>query len=297
MRSSVDTGSVSPRLDGPSRPVAARDSGLRLPLLLLSAVVLWLPHRHSRQLRRSLPGHIGAAVPSLGRAAAGECRGGIAGLRLGVSLRVRAGFIGQISPVKVRLPSWVGYFRYVVLVGLVLLLPLLLGLRGIPFEEQAISICRLCPAGALEAGMPYSVRSLVAGQGWLMSGVKSGILLTFVLAALVVHRPWCRLFCPLGALLGLFNRWSLFHLLYNPQACTECSLCRSRCAMGVYVDEKVNVSGCIRCLECTTCGALEPRFAWPARAEPISKAPRQVVGLNGWPLSGNQRDTFWRTFR
>jgi len=29
--------------------------------------------------------------------------------------------------------------------------------KGIPFEKQAISICRLCPAGALEAGVPYSV--------------------------------------------------------------------------------------------------------------------------------------------
>jgi polyferredoxin len=171
--------------------------------------------------------------------------------------------LGRISSRKVYVPGWLGYTRYVVLVGLVLLLPMILGFKGIPYEEQVVSICRLCPAGALEAGLPYSIRSLVAGHGWLMSWFKSGILLLFLGAAIFVHRPWCRLFCPLGGFLALFNRLSLFHLRFNPKECVECNLCRSRCAMGVKVDEKVNVAGCIRCLECTTCGAIEPSFALP----------------------------------
>jgi polyferredoxin len=176
--------------------------------------------------------------------------------------------LGKIVPRKISLPGWVGYFRYVVLVGLVILLPVILGFRGIPFEKQVISICRLCPAGALEAGLPYSVQSFMAGHGWVMSWTKSLILLAFLAAALFVHRPWCRMFCPLGGFLALFNRFSLFHLRYNPKECVECNLCRSRCSMGVKVDQKVNVSGCIRCLECTTCGAIEPCFALPKK-EPV----------------------------
>ncbi len=125
---------------------------------------------------------------------------------------------------------------------------MILGYKGIPFEKQVVSICRLCPAGALEAGVPYSVQSLLEGHGWMMSGLKTGILLAFLAAMLFVHRPWCRIFCPLGGLLALFNRFSLFHLRFNPQQCVECNLCRSRCAMGVKVDQAVNVSGCIRCL-------------------------------------------------
>jgi ferredoxin-type protein NapH len=177
--------------------------------------------------------------------------------------------LGKIVPWKITLPGWVGYFRYVVLVGLVLLLPVILGAKGIPFDKQTISICRLCPAGALEAGLPYSVQSVMAGHGWVMSGLKTGILIGFFAVALFVHRPWCRIFCPLGGFLALFNRFSLFHLRYNPKECVECNLCRSRCSMGVKVDQKVNVSGCIRCLECTTCGAIEPCFALPQKtAEP-----------------------------
>jgi polyferredoxin len=176
--------------------------------------------------------------------------------------------IGKIPTRKISLPSWVGYFRYVVLVGLVLLLPAILGYHGIPFEKQAISICRLCPAGAVEAGLPYSVQSLIAGNGWLMSGLKTGILLVFLAAAVFIYRPWCRMLCPLGGLLAMFNRFSLFHLRFDPKKCVECNLCRSRCSMGVKVDQKVNVSGCIRCLECTTCGAIEPAFALPEKNPP-----------------------------
>lgn len=175
--------------------------------------------------------------------------------------------LGRIFPWKWTPPAWLGHLRYGVLVGVVLLLPMILGFRGIPYDEQTISICRLCPAGALEAGLPHSLESLAAGEGWVMSWFKTSILVAFVVAALFIHRPWCRIFCPLGGFLALFNRISLFHLRFDPKHCVECSLCRSRCSMGVKVDEKVNVSGCIRCLECTTCGALQPGFALPGRSE------------------------------
>jgi ferredoxin-type protein NapH len=181
--------------------------------------------------------------------------------------------LGRIPVRKFALPGWAGHIRFVVLIGLVLLLPAILGFKGIPFEDQVVSICRLCPAGALEAGVPYSIQSLLAGNGWLMSAFKSGILIAFFAAALFVHRPWCRIFCPLGGFLALFNRFSLFHLRFKAQECIECNLCRTRCQMGVKVDQKVNVSGCVRCLECATCGALEPCFAFPKDAS--APAPPQ----------------------
>jgi polyferredoxin len=121
----------------------------------------------------------------------------------------------------------------------------------------------LCPAGALEAGVPYSVQSLAAGTGWLMSGHKTVILAAFLGTALFVRRPWCRVLCPLGGLLALFNRFSLFHLRFRKHECVECNLCRTRCPFGVKLDQAVNVTGCVRCLECTACGAMEPAFARP----------------------------------
>jgi hypothetical protein len=69
-----------------------------------------------------------------------------------------------------------------------LLLPMILGYKGIPFEKQVISICRLCPAGALEAGVPYSVPKPDGRQRLDDERLKTGILLSFLAAALV-HSP------------------------------------------------------------------------------------------------------------
>lgn len=180
--------------------------------------------------------------------------------------------LARITPRKIQLPDWTGYGRYLVLVGLVLILPYWLGARGIPYEEQAVSICRVCPAGALEAGLPYSIQSWMNGGPWMMGGLKLGILLVFLGAAILIRRPWCRVFCPLGGLLALFNRFSLFHLRFRASACRECNLCRARCPMGVHVDEDLNAPGCVRCLECTTCGAIVPAFSRPA-AVPAGPCP------------------------
>jgi polyferredoxin len=178
--------------------------------------------------------------------------------------------LGRVRSRKWLIPAWLGNLRFAVLVGMVLFLPWYLGTRGIPYEDQAVSICRLCPAGALEAGVYYSVSSVVAGTGWVMSWYKVLILVVFLAAAVMIQRPWCRVLCPLGGFLSLFNRFSLFHLRFNPRNCVQCNLCRSRCAIGVKVDQRVNTRECIRCLECTTCGALEPAMAVPAESgEPV----------------------------
>ena len=48
--------------------------------------------------------------------------------------------------------------------------------------------------------------------------------------------------------------------------------------MGVKVDQKVNVSGCVRCLECSTCGALEPCFAVPDESPKPAPPPEPRSG-------------------
>jgi len=176
--------------------------------------------------------------------------------------------LSKVTRRKLTLPTWAGHLRYVVLIGLVLALPLFLGWRGVPYEEQTVSICRVCPAGALESGVPHSVQSVLYGGPWIMSWQKVVLLMVFLGAALVIHRPWCRLLCPLGGTLALFNRFSLFHLRFKAKECTECNLCRSRCSMGVKLDQQLNAPGCVRCLECVKCGAIETAFALPVDRKP-----------------------------
>lgn len=175
---------------------------------------------------------------------------------------------------KVRIPAWMGYGRYFVLVLLVVALPYVMGLGGKPYEEQSATICSWCPAGALEAGAPNVVSGVIKGDivansngleskdGFLYIGWrKAAIVGVFLVVGMVTLRPWCTIFCPLGGFLSLFNRISVFHLRFEHEACTQCNTCRSRCSYGVELDLAANTSRCLRCLECTTCGAISAKLA------------------------------------
>ena len=159
--------------------------------------------------------------------------------------------LGKVPTPKFTLLKWTGYSRYAVLVGLVVAVPYFWG------ADHALFICRVCPAGALEAALPNVVRaSLYEPQIVWPSAVKITITLLFLTAVLFTWRPWCRLLCPLGAIYGLFNRTSAFFLKFQPDKCTSCGECRKACRYGVAPGERANDPRCIRCLECTKCGAF-----------------------------------------
>ncbi len=44
-----------------------------------------------------------------------------------------------------------------------------------------------------------------------------------------ITRLWCRLLCPLGALLGVFSRFSIFGMKKDHEKCTGCNLCLLHC--------------------------------------------------------------------
>jgi polyferredoxin len=159
--------------------------------------------------------------------------------------------LGRVPVPKVRLPAWTGYMRYVVLVGLVLAVPFLWG------KEHPLFICSVCPAGAIEAAAPHMVQAAGAGQQIVWpNAIKLVVTVLVLTGAFVTWRPWCRLFCPLGAAYGLMNRASLVMLKFRGDRCIHCGLCRGPCRYGVTPEKRLNDSRCIRCLECTRCGAI-----------------------------------------
>jgi polyferredoxin len=61
------------------------------------------------------------------------------------------------------------------------------------------------------------------------------VLAGFVLllaASLLVTRLWCRLLCPLGAMLGVLARWSPLRLHKDESACSHCGRCTASCQGG-----------------------------------------------------------------
>jgi ferredoxin-type protein NapH len=178
--------------------------------------------------------------------------------------------VARIPTRKFQPPVWMTHFRYVVLVGLVLALPYFFGK-----DNNPLFFCRLCPAGAVEAALPVTVSSAFSGGGTVWPGpVKLVILVLFLGSMLFVWRPWCTLFCPLGAIFSLFNRTSFLFLRFHPSRCSDCRLCSKLCHYGGHSERRAGNLQCIRCMDCTRCGAVTLSHVFSPSKETEEPAPQ-----------------------
>jgi ferredoxin len=53
--------------------------------------------------------------------------------------------------------------------------------------------------------------------------------ITFLFLGMFYARPYCRIFCPYGVLLGWMSRFSRRHLSITPSECIKCKLCEDSC--------------------------------------------------------------------
>ncbi|MCD6359051.1 MAG: 4Fe-4S binding protein [Dehalococcoidia bacterium] len=138
-----------------------------------------------------------------------------------------------------RYASWIKYGVFAVLVVIA------------PILTSETLFCKLCPAGALEAGIPVvllnpEIRWLIGWHFW----AKIAILVAFLIAMAHIKRPFCRFVCPMGTLYSLFNRVSVVKLTVDKDKCIECGKCKQVCPMDIAVYLDANSPHCIRCMEC-----------------------------------------------
>ncbi len=166
------------------------------------------------------------------------------------------------------------YLKYVVLAVLVFLVPAFAaaetGVVPPPFCKY------ICPAGTLGGGIPLLLANpgLRQAAGWLF-GWKTLVLAAVAGLSVVIHRPFCRYLCPLGAFYSLFNRFSLYQLHLDQSKCVQCKKCERACPMGVEVTRDVNSPECIRCGACRRvcpAGAISASFGGGKRAAPPRSA-------------------------
>ena len=140
------------------------------------------------------------------------------------------------------------YGKYVVLAGLVGMGSLFLfgGFAKVP------AFCKyLCPSGTLLGALPLmaSNEALREQAGGLFFW-KLGILLILMLLSVKVYRPFCQYLCPLGAIYGWFNRFSLVQVRWEGERCTSCKACQRACPVGLAPEEISRSPECIRCGKC-----------------------------------------------
>lgn len=150
---------------------------------------------------------------------------------------------------KKKLWKWLTYVKYVLLAVFVVIMPVTmvneLGMSSPAFCEY------ICPAGTLEGGIPLlsTHPELRATLGALFS-VKACILIITLIGCLSVCRFFCKVMCPLGAIYGLLNKVSIYHMECNKKTCASCGKCHNICPMDVDPVKNPNSTECIRCGKC-----------------------------------------------
>ena len=99
-------------------------------------------------------------------------------------------------------------------------------------------------------------------------------------------RNWCKNLCPLGTLLGLLSRFSLFRRLPS-RLCPDCKSCNTFCPTG-FDEEILQKSDCILCMECKLkCTSQRVRFKWGWSHKTTGKIPAQVPHMERRVLLGS----------
>lgn len=150
--------------------------------------------------------------------------------------------LNRVPSPKLKIPQSYSYTKYLVLVILVLMVPLF-------FPASRFTFCYFCPAGTLESAIPWRFMGVSSGDN-LGFAIRVSILVFIIVLTILASRGFCRLFCPLGAVLSLFNKTSLFRMRLT-YPCNNCGVCAKKCPVGIDPVKDINTRECIRCLECT----------------------------------------------
>ena len=139
------------------------------------------------------------------------------------------------------------FFKYVVLVFFVFIVPITYAIRNVPLP----AFCKyICPIGTIEGGLGLLSNkvnnSLFSLLGPLFTW-KFLLMISIVVGSIFIFRLFCRFICPLGALYGLFNKISLFGVKVDEEKCTGCNLCVAQCKVDI---RHVGDQECIACGEC-----------------------------------------------
>ncbi len=149
---------------------------------------------------------------------------------------------------KSRITRALSWLKYVLLAVLAVAIPLWYGLaHDIPVP----GFCKyICPGGTLEGAIGLLSNPANADL-FSMLGIlftrKFVILMIIGLACIFCYRSFCRFICPLGAIYGLFNRFSLVSVRVDEDRCNGCGACVRSCGMDI---RRVGDHECINCAKC-----------------------------------------------
>lgn len=177
---------------------------------------------------------------------------------------------------KGRVTRALSWLKYVILVLLVIAVPLIAGMNGMPLP----AFCKyICPAGTVEGGVGLLAHPDNAAHfsmlGWLFTH-KFVLAVIIAAASVFVYRAFCRFLCPLGAIYGLFARLSLLGVKVDAPKCIDCGACLRRCPMDI------RCVGDRECIQCGACASVCPTKAIVWKCAAKTEKARKRRRILGW---------------
>ena len=112
---------------------------------------------------------------------------------------------------------------------------------------------------------------------WIKSGATFAVAAaTFAVVAVLAWkhgRTWCNTICPVGSVLGLFSRFSVFAPVIDTEKCRNCGLCGKQCKSSCInmKEHEIDYSRCVACMDCIeTCkeGAIHYACRYGKKGSP-----------------------------
>lgn len=99
-------------------------------------------------------------------------------------------------------------------------------------------------------------------------------LVVICVCAWIWGRGWCNTVCPVGSVLGLVSRFSLFKVSIDQSQCISCRKCEKGCKSScIDIDtHTIDHSRCVDCFDCLdSCpkGGIKFRFSLPGKAKTV----------------------------
>jgi ferredoxin len=107
----------------------------------------------------------------------------------------------------------------------------------------------------LEKTNMYSLYTVkLKAWNWISFGFSIFMLVLIVRLTIKKGRLYCNTVCPVGTLLGLISRVSVFRIRLDEALCNSCGTCGAKCKSGCIdtKNKKVDFSRCVGCFNCLT---------------------------------------------
>jgi polyferredoxin len=158
----------------------------------------------------------------------------------------------KIPSRKIEIPRWTRFIKYAVLLGPVIAIAYYFT------KDNPYFFCSWCPTATASVVIPQAIQFRELEFDWGL--LRLAILVLVIILAVMNHRSFCKVLCPVGAMVSLTSRLSWLAIRLDAERCKRCKTCDKECPMDVQVESRKDSGDPINsdpeCVNCLTCESV-----------------------------------------